>query len=381
MKGRTTISTPALWATLVLALASCAQPTAPGPVPEEPPIEVVPDGYPPVPEPADPLDLDQPLESERYEIVVPIEGKPVDFAPTWSAGMFTWDTDIQTQLVFCYPYCQWYGEEPGDYWNGTRHSSSLIFQGGTVNLTNPAPSWRGDDVIARQLLFVEDGETLEKPRNPGSNADGFYYMPPNDQGGSYPHRTLNPCLFNGYVYVYYDPPFLHKDARRKYFVAATACPKLTSPVYVKRERFWRRVLIDGKKSIRVDPGNTFEVSYARTEGTSSTESKSIAHTLNGSLGGSAKGGAITGSLGYSLTATFETSVEVTEEQTVTVTRTVTGIDGKTVIYSVWSSVERYTVVDEAGEPYTDPNFTFADLGTTEIKGEYEWLSSTIFPYE
>ena len=380
MKRRTIILILALWTAAAL-FSSCDQPAAPETEPAPSTTSEVPDGYPPVPKPSDPLDLDQPLESERYEIVVPIQGKDVDFAPTWSAGMFTWDTDVQNQLETCLPVCEWYGEDPGDYWNGTRHSSQMIFENGGVNLTHPSPTYRGDDVIARQLLFVQRGQIVPRPRNPGSNAGGFYYMPPNSSGGSYPSRTINPCLFLGYVIKKVDPPFLHKDAQYRYYVAATACPALTNPVFVKRERFWRRILIDGKKSIRVDPGNSFEVSYTRTEGTSSTESQSIAHTLNGSLGGSAKGGAITGSLGYSLTETFETSVELSEETSVTVTRTVTGIDGKTVIYSVWGSVERYSIVDETGNPYTDPNFTFSDLGDTEIKGEYEWLSSTIFDFE
>jgi hypothetical protein len=64
-----------------------------------------------------------------------------------------------------------------------------------------------------------------------------------------------------------------------------------------------------------------------------------------------------------------------------VTRTLTGLEGKTVIYSVWRSVDRYTIVDENGDPFTDPNFTFADLGMTLVQGEHEWMSSTIFPFE
>jgi hypothetical protein len=382
MKTRTFLSIIALWTPIALALSSCSSPTEPEPGTPTPPVEkTLPDGYPPVPKPSDPLDLDQPMQSDTLTIVMPIDGKPVDFAPTWSAGNFTWYVDVQTQALQCFQTCEWSGYQPGRYWDGTRHSSNLIFEGGAVDLRHPTPSYRGANVIPRQLLFIEDGAVVATPRNPGARVGYFDYMPPNQSGGSYPSKTINPCLFSGAAFVSLDPGFLQKEKRAEYLVAATACPQLTSPVYVKRERFWTRVLIDGKKSIRVDPGNTFEVAYQKTEGTSSANSKTIAQTLNGSLGAGATGGAITGSLGYSLSETFETTVTVTEESSVTVTRTVTGIEGKTVIYSVWSSVERYTIVDANGEKYTDPNFTFADLGSTEIQGEYEWLSSTIFDYE
>jgi hypothetical protein len=341
-------------------------------------VEEVPDGYPAVPEPSDPLDLVQPMYSDTIAVVMPIGGKPVDFAPVWSAGNFTWDVDIQTQTEVCIPVCEWSGDQAGDYWNGTRHSTAMLFEGGVVDLRNPVPTYRGADVIPRQLLFIEDGQLVATPRNPGATVGYFNYMPPNQQGGSYPSKTINPCLFTGSRLLNVDKAFWEKSKRRQYYVAATSCPVLTNPVYVKRHRFWERLLIDGKKSIRVDPGNEFSVAYTKTEGTSSSESKTIAHTLNSSLGASATGQAITGSLGYSLSYTFQTTVTVNEEHSTTVTRTVSGIDGKTVIYSVWSSVELYMIVDAEGNPYTDPNFTFADLGTTEIKGEYEWLSSTIF---
>jgi hypothetical protein len=233
-------------------------------------------------------------------------------------------------------------------------------------------------VTARQVLFVEHGQSLATPRNPGADKWYFDWMPPNTQGGTYGRKTIQPCLFVGTWDLAVDPGVLEKERRRRYFVAATSCPAITSPVYIKRERFWERLLIDGKKSIRVDGNTEFSVEYTVTEGTSSTESTTIAHTLNGSLGASATGQAITGSLGYSFSYTFNTSVTVNEEHSRAVTRTVTGSAGKTIIYSVWGSVERYTVVDADGNPYTDPSFTFSDLGVSEIRGDYEWDQTTTF---
>ena len=382
MKARTLNPLFAALLGMAILFSSCSQSTAPEPeAPSKENPSQLPDGYPAIPKPSDPLDLDQPMTSDTLAVIVPIDGKPVDFAPVWSAGTFTWDTDIQTQAYACFTTCEWNGETPGDYWNGARHSSAMRFEGNTVDLRNPAAVYRGADVIARQILFVEQGLKLAIPRNPGATTGYFDWMPPNQQGGSYTRRTIKPCLFVGTWQLQVDPGFLEKERRRTYYVAATGCPMLTTPVYVKRERFWERLLLDGKKSVRLDPGTTLAVEYTKTEGTSSSESTTIAHTLNAQLGGSATGQLITGSLGYSLSHTFQTTVEVTEEESSSVTRTITGMDGKTVIYSMWGSVERYTIVDANGNPYTDPNFTFSDLGTTAIRGEYEWLQSTSFPYQ
>ena len=379
MKTRTLNSLLAALLAATALFSSCSGPAAPEPAPNEvTPTKKLPNGYPPVPEPSDPLDLVQPMTSDTVSVVMPIAGKPVDFAPVWSAGNFTWDVDIQTQAYACFTTCEWEGEQPGDYWNGTRHSSAMRFENNTVDLRHPTAVYRGKDVTARQILFVEQGLPVTTPRNPGATTGYFDWMPPNQQGGSYGHKTIKPCLFVGTWDLPVDPGFLQKEKRREYYVAATSCPMITNPVYVKRERFWERLLIDGKKSIRVDSNTEFSVAYSITEGTSSTKSTTIAHTLNASLGASAPGQVITGSLGYSFSYTFGTSVTVNEEHNRTVTRTVTGEDGKTVIYSVWGSVERYTIVDANGNPYTDPNFTFSDLGVSEIRGDYEWDQTTTF---
>jgi hypothetical protein len=53
----------------------------------------------------------------------------------------------------------------------------------------------------------------------------------------------------------------------------------------------------------------------------------------------------------------------------------------TVIFSVWRLVERYTIVDALGNPFTDPNCTFGNLGSVEIRGDHEVLRSAIFAYQ
>jgi hypothetical protein len=135
------------------------------------------------------------------------------------------------------------------------------------------------------------------------------------------------------------------------------------------------------KSVRVDPGATFEVSYSRTTGTSDQNSYTFTRTVSGEVALQTPKQVLGAKLGGSLSEAFGSTVTITDEETSEVTRTMTGMDGKTVIYSVWSSVERYSFVDAAGNPYTDLNFTFEDLGNAEIQGEYEWISSTMFDYE
>lgn len=201
--------------------------------------------------------------------------------------------------------------------------------------------------------------------------------------GSFEKR-LHGALFGGYVSLAVDPAFGERQRNRVYYVAATACPPLTNPVFIKRERLWKRLpmINDGSilKSIRVDPGATFQVAYTRTQGANYTHSYTFTRTLNGELGVDFDEVGVGAKLGGSLSEAFGSEIEIHEETSVTVTRAMTGITDKTVVYSVWTSVERYTFVDQNGNPYTDPNFMFSDLGSAEIQGEYEWISSTSFEY-
>ena len=366
------------WVVLVIVclVSGCSKnPASPSnnQTPQHPPGD-----YPPIPKPSSPLDLDVPMQSETLSVVVPILDKKVDFVPVISDGVFLWDIDIQTQYIQeCLVGCPqgttelYLSATPGDYANGVIRFSQMIFENGAVNLTHLNPFWESNNTNAstQRIVFVQKGVKVQ-PRSPYRNDCWF------DWWGNTPAKQVTPCLFGGYVNVPVPLGFLDKARWREYYVAAKSCDTLTTPVYIRRDRFWTRVLIDGKKSIRVDPGNTFTVTYERTQGVSSTESQQFARTLDLGLGAGYSG--VTASLGATLSATFSTEINVSEQTTVSTSRTVTGIDGKTVIYSVWRSVEHYTVTDSLGNPYTDPNFGFSDLGQSNIQGEYEWLSSAIF---
>jgi hypothetical protein len=378
MKPRLKSWSLALCMAAALAAASCSKnPMAPetssGPPSTEPP----PNAYPAIPRPTSPDEI-IPDTSAVFSTLTPIVGKQLDFAPTWEAGRFTWDVDIQTQYERCpVGICTWYGDPPGDYWNGTSRSEDLKFEGGVVDLRNPTPigtSWR--DPFPRRVQFIKDGEVLAKAVNPQRSEVLFQFQ-------DYPEKRLPGALFGGYVELPVDPAFGERERRRAYYVAATQCPPLTKAVYLKRERLWKRVPLvsngSALKSIRVDPGATFEVSYSRTQGANHTDSYTFTRTLSGEIGADVK--AVNAKLGGSLSEAFGESVEVHDDSTVTVSRTMTGMPDKTVVYAVWTSIERYSFVDQDGNPYSDPNFKFSDLGNVAIQGEYEWISSTAFDYK
>lgn len=378
-----------------LTLAACESSTEPA-LSDDPgdpadAVDPVPSGYPAVPRPAHANDFDVPDESERLAVVAPIEGKDVDFAPTWTEGTFTWDIDVQTQYEVWTLANGWIwtGDAPGDYVDGTAHSSTLLFENGQVDLRSPAPKASNLDTevptfapMPRQLAFVQDGVALAEPYNPGvrphdpavpsSSECHFLFV------NGYPTTYFTPCVFVGHGTLAVAPGFAERNRMRVYSVAATQAALLTTPVFLKRERYWERVLVDGTKSVRVDPGFSKSVSYTRTRGTSIEATTSFAETLDAELKGGAPKEVIGGSLGYSVTETFSTSRQVFEQESETVTHQVTGISDKTVIFSVWQSVERYTFVDAEGHPYTDPGYTFADLGMMEIRGDHEILQSAIF---
>ena len=359
----------------LIFVVSCSDSTT-EPEPEDDDPEELPETFPPIPRPTSPNEV-IPDESEIYVSTLPIEGKAADFAPHWTEGRFTWDVDIQT--TYDRVIGGWGGDPPGNYWNGTAPSSDLTFEGGVVDLRNPTPygsSW--GEPHPRRVLFIEQGVVLESPRNPERDEAIFQFE------SYYPQVRFEGGLFSGHAYINVDPAFGEYERRRVYYVAATSCEPLEKPVYIKRERYWKRLALGGDgnnlKSIRVDPGSTFEVSYTRTQGTSHERSYDFTRTISGEVSLQTPNEVAGAKLSGSLSETFGSSVTITEETEITVTRTMAGVDGKTVIYSVWTSVERYSFVDAEGNPYVEPNYTFEDLGNAEIQGEYEWISSTTFDY-
>ena len=356
-------------------IAACDSPTGPDSSSRTETQQNFPTTYPPVPRPTS-VDETIPDQSEIYTALSPIAGKELDFAPQWTDGVFTWDIDVQTQ--YDRYLGGWTADAPGNYWNGTANSEDLTFENGGVDLRDPTPYGTSyGDPFPRRVMFVEKGVTLATPVNPERSKGTFLYQ-------SYPKTDFPGALFSGTWSKNVDPALGERERRRVYYVAALSCGQLAKPVYVKRERFWVRLplIANGSplNSVTVDPGATFEVTYSRTTGTSDQTSYTFTRTISGEIALQTPKQVLGAKLGGSLSEAFGSTVTITDEETNEVTRTMAGIEGKTVVYSVWSSVERYSFVDGDGNPYTDPNFTFEDLGNAEIKGEYEWISGTQFDY-
>jgi hypothetical protein len=354
---------------------------------------VVPDGYPPVPRPSHANDFDVPDQSTTVDVIVSIADRNVDFAPAWSEGTFTWDIDIQTQYeVFTLGGWHWTADAPGHYVDGTDHSSQLLFENGAVDLRSPTPKRSNLNELVptfepmpRELVFVEGGTVLGEPYNPGVQPHD-----PADPTSSechflfengHPTTYFTPCVFVGHGTLAVANAIGQRNRRRVYYVAATRAQPLASPVYLKRERYWERVSVDGTKSVRADPGFTKSVSYTRTRGASIAASETFAQTINAELKAGAPKEVVGGSLGYSVEQAFTTTRTVWEETSETVTHQASGLEGKTVIFSIWQSVERYTFVDAEGSPFTDPAYTFTDLGELVVRGDHEILQSAIFDHQ
>ena len=338
-------------------------------IPSPTPGTDLPEGYPPVPKPSNANDFDVPDQSESLSAIAPIEGKDIDFAPTWVEGTFVWDIDIQTQYKSYAGQVQ--GDAPGDYWNGTKHTSELVFENGNVDLRSLPRTNYG----SQRVILIESGSAVEQASNPTvpSGTCSFYFT------GGYPEKLFTPCIHNGYDWVEIEDGFNQVDKARVYYVGAVSATPLTNPVFLKRERFWERVAFDSGKSVRVDPGTTKSVTYGKTTGTSLELSETFTETLTAE--DSLEYAGIGVKLSHSTSEAFGSTRTITEETTVHVTHTVNGLDGKTVIFSVWQSVERYTIVDAEGNPYTDPSYTFEDFGSAEVRGDHEVLQSAIFDYE
>jgi len=312
-----------------------------------------------------------------YYAIAAIDGKQADFAPTWSEGVFTWHVDVQTLHKVCgIPDCEWAGYPPGPYWDGTARNTALVFEGGQVDLRSP-------DIFSnstRRLQFVSAGTVLDAPVNPDMHPNQVFF----NYVGMYPSHTYN-AVFGGSKWRDEKPHFLEAGRGARYYLAALSCPRLTNPVFLRRQRFWQRVPLTGSgggnlKSVILDPGAIYSVTYTRTQGVDNNVSDTFTRTISGEVNASTPADVADAKLGGSLSDAFATSVTTHVEKSEAQSQTFNGKDGQTVVYSVWTTVERYTFTDRDGNPFTDPNFTFADLGSAEILGDFERLESTSFPY-
>jgi hypothetical protein len=89
------------------------------------------------------------------------------------------------------------------------------------------------------------------------------------EGGNaetYPPIRYPQCAFLGVWSRDMASGFAQRNKRVDYLIHATNATLLTNPVFVTRARFWELVLVDGAKSVRVDPGFSKSVSYTEDGG-------------------------------------------------------------------------------------------------------------------
>jgi hypothetical protein len=153
--------------------------------------------------------------------------------------------------------------------------------------------------------------------------------------------------------------------------------ELNSAPNLRRDRFWvRRPLEGGVGNFLLLIGDTQgEITTTYTSGSSTTETEEFGRTVTASAG--LDFGKLSLGVEVSISRTFSTSVTVSSESSESFTKTVFGEDGKIVQFQVWELVERYTITDPAGEPFTDPAFAFEPV-EFHIRGVAVALDATKF---
>jgi hypothetical protein len=204
-----------------------------------------------------------------------------------------------------------------------------------------------------RILLMENGEIL--PPQPGQGGINTIWTRVTDIGiGNIQYQEKIQCQF-GY----------------------TAGESLSSVPSLRRDRFWvRRPLEGGVGNFLLLTGNTQgEIATSYTSGTSTTETETFGRSVTASAGLSF--GGLSAGIEVTLSQSFSTSVTVSEESSVSFTKTVSGENGKIVHFQVWELVERYTITDSKGEPFTDPNYLFEPV-ELHIRGVAVALEATTF---
>lgn len=320
--------------------------------------------FPAIPRPSSPSE-EIPLSSDTIVSIVP---NMTDLVVTVTEGYGSWEFHRQ-ELT-----CRLTGWDP----DPETVSTSEDVRSSTFSVSNRIRPWR--------LAFQEAGESID----PYFDNSGYL------QGDTIVVGRWDPSLPRNFEYLGFGSWFTNSQTCdglldvgnntvfRFYYI--TDSRRISNPVYLKRERYWERVPVDGDAAMfaSVDPGTTFEVDTEYTTGISIAESTTYATTLSTEIGFTGGGGpvpaAIESKVSESVTFSWGTERTMTEEYSVSVSESVVGRDGYERIFMIWELVEKYSVVDADGNPYTDPSFTF-DLSdaVSEVRGVAIKLATTDFP--
>ncbi|NNE44812.1 MAG: hypothetical protein HKN12_11450 [Gemmatimonadetes bacterium] len=356
---------PAIAIALTFFVASCGNdPTAPD-VPDEPegPGEGAEADIPEIPKPTS-ASSDTPMQSEILEVVAL---NKADFVGTVTSGVADWELHRRGRA------CGW---PAGFIWDpdpdiivtaNAHHSSNLVFFGKGLQANGYIKPWR--------VVWMEGGEFVD-PRYGGEPGGGWDNTVERvglgfNSWDGVPNPGCGGLLDIGNLFPWE-------------FYWILDCPRMTSPVYIKRERFWSRVPVDGGGAMfaRLDgEGTSFEIETSYTRGVNETNTMAYARTVSVGVDGGATTPVVslTTAVEESIEFSFSTEVEVSLEESVAYTQGVEGRAGKIVIFMLWELVERYSVVDAEGNPYTDPSFEFdPNSGAAEVRGVALALDATEF---
>lgn len=305
-----------------------------------------------VPEPTA-LDEDIPLTSESLFVTAK---NRADFVGRAVAGVGDWalyDRTIKCRVIGGWDFPDDFSFSNPDVVKRDVHSDDLRFMGDRV--TPHVIPWIAMWVeegrqITPEYIVSDDGRRSETYIFEGVLGGNFWY-PTGEK-----ECTLLRLGQNNHV--------------RNYRLQTS--PKLSNTVYLTRERFWNRVPVDGQDAmfVRVSEGTEYEIETTYTRGLSEENSREFAETISQKASFGFDEVITTNSeIEYATTSTFGTTNTISTEESVAVSQKVSGRPGKIVVLMLWELVERYTVTDVEGNPFTDPNFRFdLNYGQAEVHG-------------
>lgn len=133
-------------------------------------------------------------------------------------------------------------------------------------------------------------------------------------------------------------------------------PLQTIP-HIQLIRYWE--LEDPVNNVvTMDPGTTKTIRISTTVGTEASTTEDFSVTVGVELGFDA--GAVSGSINTEFGYNHTTALTEKFEETREITETRTAPDDAHVIVAMWRLVNEIKIINEEGETYTDPNYTFAE---------------------
>jgi hypothetical protein len=151
---------------------------------------------------------------------------------------------------------------------------------------------------------------------------------------------------------------------------------LGKPVYIRRDRHWElKPIEDVGEFLLLDPNTQGEIASRYSQGVTNTETSEFGQSLTAEAGLGI--GPLRASVSGTLSQTFSTAVEISETKEREFTKTVWGEPGKQIQFMVWELVEVYTVCDENGDAFEDPNYKIT-MPPMERRGAALKLQATQF---